>query len=220
MNKANRLVMMASLVILTACSPIKVPVNNQYTLEAFSSKKITKHQTTISILVSPPEAMAGNQTEQMRYIKKPFELEAFVHNAWVSAPANMLYPLITQSLQKTDFFYAVASGPYIDRADYRLDTQIITLHQNFLIKPSVVEFVAKVMLTHVADNRLVSSRVISERTNCPTDTPYGGVIAANKAVQTFTEKLSRFVIAGVQRDRSSPDHIVTSNSQKFKTIVQ
>ena len=192
--------LLGSQLILSACSPIKTSVSNQYTLEAFSSKKLAPHKTKISILVSPPEAMAGNQTEQMHYIDKPFELNAFVHNAWVSSPPNMLYPLILESLQTSGYFFAVASGPYVDKADYRVDTQLIALQQNFLTKPSVIELVAKVMLTHIADNRVVSSRIISERIQCPVDTPYGGVIAANKATLAFTSSLSKFVVAQVKQD--------------------
>lgn len=186
--------------MLTGCSPVKTLASNQYTLESFSNKKLIQHKSTISLLISQPEAMAGNQTEQMHYIQKPFELGAFVHNAWVSSPSNMIYPLIIQSLQKTGYFFAVASGPYLDKADYRLDTQIIALHQNFLEKPSVIEFVAKAMLTHIEDNRVVASRIFRQRISCPTDTPYGGVMAANKATQEFTAHLSAFVIAEVKQD--------------------
>ena len=203
MNKSNYLgltLILSIQLMLTACSPIKTLDSNQYTLGAFSDKKLVKYKTKTSILVSQPEAMAGNQTEQMHYIQKPFELSTFVHNSWVSTPANMLYPLITQSLQKTGYFFAVASGPYLDKADYRLDTQLIALRQNFLEKPSTVELVAKVMLTHIEDNRVVSSRVISQRVSCIKDTPYGGVLAANKATQAFTASVSEFVIAQVKQD--------------------
>ena len=187
--------------LLTACSPIKNSVNNQYKLETFSAKKITATHTSLSILVSQPDAIPGYQTEQMLYIDKPFELSNFAHSAWISSPANMLYPLITQSLEHSHYFYAVASGPDADKTDYRLDTQIIELQQNFLTKPSVVELVANVVLTHIADNRIVSSRIISERVPCPADTPYGGVIAANKAALAFTAKLSGFVITRVKQDK-------------------
>ena len=135
----------------------------------------------------------------MRYIQKPFELESFVHNAWVSSPASMIYPLMVQSLQRTGYFYAVASGPYVDKADYRLDTQIISLQQSFLKKPSVEELVVKAMLTHVDDNRIVASRIFRQQVNCPIDTPYGGVLAANKATQAFTAELSAFVINNVKQ---------------------
>lgn len=191
--------LLASLLGLIACSPVKTAVSNQYKLEAFSSRVLSKHKTPISLLVSQPESMAGNQTEQMRYIQKPFELESFVHNAWISSPANMLYPLMVQSLQKTGYFYAVASGPYVDKADYRLDTQIIALQQSFLCKPSVEELVVKAMLTHIEDNRIVASRIISQRIPCPADTPYGGVLAANKATLAFTAELSEFVISNIKK---------------------
>ena len=96
----------------------------------------------------------------------------------------------------------MASGPYVDKADYRLDTQVIALQQNFLPKPSVMDLVAKVVLTHIADNRVVSSRIIGEHIQCPTDTPYGGVIAANRATRAFTAAVSAFVVAEVNRDNS------------------
>lgn len=45
-------------------------------------------------------------------------------------------------------FYAVASGPYVEKADYRLDTQVIALQQNFLPKPSVIELVVSCINTY------------------------------------------------------------------------
>ncbi len=203
MKKTWIAIVVCTQMMLLGCSPIKTPVSNQYKLEAFSAKKRVKKHTSTSILVSQPEAMAGYQTEQMFYIQKPFELSAFTHNAWISSPANMLYPLIIQSLQKTGFFMAVASGPYVDKSDYRLDTQVILLQQNFLVKPSAVEFVSKVSLTHIADNRLIGSRIFSQHVTCLSDTPYGGVIAANKATKAFTAELSDFVISEVTTDKKS-----------------
>ena len=193
--------LLSTLFILTACSPIKTLVSNQYKLEAFSANKWVQKKTTSSILISQPEAMAGYQTEQMYYIQKPFELSTYVHNAWMSSPANMLYPLIMQSIERTGYFSAVASGPYVDKADYRLDSQLIELQQNFLVKPSVLDFSVKILLTHVADNRVVASHTFSQHISCPTDTPYGGVIAANKATHAFTKALSRFVVTKVSQDK-------------------
>lgn len=183
-----------------ACGPIQNAVSNQYKLETFSTKKRVDKQSSLSLLVSQPDAIPGYQTEQMLYINKPFELSSFAHNAWISSPANMLYPLITQSLQHSHYFHAIASGPDVDKTDYRVDTQIIELQQSFLTKPSAVELVANVVLTHIEDNRVVSSRIIRERIPCLTDTPYGGVIAANQAAVIFTAKLTAFVIEQVKRD--------------------
>ena len=201
MNKLIGILIVGACGLLTACGPINNAVNNQYKLESFSAKKTTKEKTALTILISQPDAIAGYQTEQMLYIEKPFELSNFAHNAWISSPANMLYPLIMQSLQHSHYFHAVVSGPDADKTDYRIDTQLIELQQNFLTKPSVIELVANVVLTHISDNRVVASRIIRERVPCPADTPYGGVVAANKAANAFTATLSDFVIGQVKRDR-------------------
>ena len=200
MKKVNLALLLATCGLLASCSPIKTAVTNQYKLESFSAKKMAPKQIHLSLLISQPDAIAGYQTEQMMYTNKPFELTNFAHSAWISSPANMLYPLIIQSLQKSHYFFAIASGPDADKTDYRLDTQLFELQQNFLTKPSMVQLVAKVVITHIPDNRVVSSRIITQSVPCPQDTPYGGVIAANKATMAFTAALSDFVVEQVKRD--------------------
>ncbi len=142
--------------------------------------------------------MAGHQTDQMLYVKKPYQIEAFVKNEWVSPPAEMLYPLLVQSLQRSGYFYAVASSLYNVEADYRLDTQLLNLEQNFLKKPSAMDVTVKIVLTRVADNKVIASRIISQHIACPMDTPYGGVIAANKATLQLTATVTNFVISNIQ----------------------
>lgn len=187
-----------SVFALSACSPVKIPVTNQYQLTAYSSKQLSRHPRHIALWVTPPEAAAGYQTEQMLYVTKPYQLEPFVKNSWTNPPGDMLYPLMVQSLQRTGFFHAVMSSAYSQGADYRLDTQVLSLEQNFLRKPSVIEFSAKVALTRVADNKVLASRIINQQIPCPTDTPYGGVVAANKAARQFTAIMSDFVVSHIR----------------------
>lgn len=194
------ILILTMLMLNTGCSPVKTQASNQYKLDMFSSKKVAR-STSTSILISQPDAMAGYQTEQMLYTDKPFELSAFVTSTWISSPANMLYPLIIQSLQKSHYFYAVAAGPDADKTDYRLDTQVIALQQNFIVKPSTVDLKIQVVLTHVSDNRVVASRMFTQCVPCPANTPYGGVIAANKATFAFTAALNNFVIKHIEQDR-------------------
>lgn len=187
------------LLLQMACSPVKTPVVNEYQLSAFSTKQLTSRARNITLLVTAPEAVAGYQTEEMLYVKKPFQLEAFAKNSWTAPPADMLYPLLIQSLQRTGYFYAVATSPYTEKADYRLDTQLIALEQSFIKKPSVIQFAVKVVLTHVETNNVIASRIISETIPCPSDTPYGGVIAANQASYKFTATVADFVIGHLRR---------------------
>ena len=199
MKKSNLIPYLVAPFFLIGCA-VKTPVVNQYKLDAFSSKHAAHKRGSVSLLISQPEAVAAYQTEQMYYVKKPYGLNAFVRNSWVSSPANMLFPLLIQSMQNTGYFHAVVSAPYADKANYRLDTQIIELQQNFLVTPSVLEMTVKVVLTQLDDNRIIASRIICLRVNCPEDTPYGGVIAANQATKALTAMVSTFVITHIKQD--------------------
>ncbi|WP_454781255.1 ABC-type transport auxiliary lipoprotein family protein [Legionella sp. WA2022007384] len=198
MNKWTVFLVGLSTAVLSGCSAVKVSVKNQYQLSAYSTKQLVKEPMPITLLVTPPDAAAGYQTEQMLYSKKPYELEPFAKNAWVNPPADMLYPLILQSLQRTNLFKAVTSNAYTLGVNYRLDTQLLALEQNFLKKPSVLEFSGKMVLTHVSDNKVLASKIVNLQIPCPSDTPYGGVIAANKATRQFTAILAHFVVSHIE----------------------
>jgi cholesterol transport system auxiliary component len=202
MRALNFLFLSMAFLFLLGCSPVKTTVSNQYQLSKFSGKQYTSNRSHVSLLVTAPDAVAGYQTEQMLYIKTPFKVEAFANNAWTNPPADMLYPLMTQSLLISGYFYAVASSPYGDGSDYRLDTQLLRLHQNFLKKPSEIEFTVKLVLTRVKDSKVIASRLINEHIPCLTDTPFGGVLAANKATEQFTAAVTNFVILHVKQAKN------------------
>lgn len=187
-------------VLLASCAPIRPDVSNKYKLVAFSQDKVVSQKTDITILVSQSQAIPGYQTEEMLYSDKPYQISSFVKNSWISPPAGMITPLIAQSLEHSNFFFAVASGPDADKTDYRLDTQIIDFKQNFLIKPSQVDLVIQVYLTHVDDNRLISSQTFVMHTQCQSNNPYGGVVAANKTLQAFTKQLTNYVVYHIKLD--------------------
>lgn len=189
----NRLLIISILTFLSGCMPVKTSVLHQYKLEGYSQQNNTKHLNR-SILISQPEAMAGYQTEQMLYIQKPYELSAFSENSWVGTPANMLYPLLIQTLQQSHAFSAVTSSPFADKVDYRLDTQILSMEQNFLTKPSIFELSVKAVLTRVMDNQVLASQLIRVKVPCKVDSPYGGVVAANQATVLLTQKIKTFIL--------------------------
>lgn len=196
------LILLISVVLwfMTGCSGVKLPVANEYQIRAFSVKRITATPLQRTLLVSAPEASAGYDTEAMLYIKKPFQLETFAKNAWASPPADMLFPLLVESLQKSGYFNAVTASIYTHDADYRLDTRLLTLEQNFLKKPSILQLSVKVVLTRISDNVLMGSQIISKQVPCPADTPYGGVLAANRASEQLTADIVHFVVSSIKHD--------------------
>lgn len=188
-----------TIVLFTACSPVKKQITNQYKLTEFSSKRYRKAPTNTSILVSMPSATSGYQTEQMLYTKKPYELSPFAHNAWFAQPANMLFPLIFQSLQHSNYFKAVASSPYSEKTHYRLDTQLIEFQQNFLKKPSVIQMSVKIVLSDVNANKVLGSRIFRQELRCQQNSPLGGVEASNQTVRQLTAKITEYVISLISK---------------------
>ena len=190
----------------TGCTPIKSTISHQYTFTPQTQGQIqsrSRHHTHVNaaLLISKPDAMAGYRTEQMLYVNQRFNLAPFAKNAWTNPPADMLYPVLIERFQSSHAFRAISSSPYADRADYRLDTQLLALHQNFLFKQSRLQFLAKITLTRIKDNHVLSSRLIEENILCPSNTPYGGVLAANIAVSTFTNQTLNFVVKAIQADK-------------------
>lgn len=186
--------------LLSACA-IKTPVQNKYKLEAFGTSQAKAKKESYSIFISAPIATTGYQTEQMLYVSKPFELSAFTKNSWVGDPASMLSPLIVQSLQSSKYFFAVTSIPYADKSDFRLDTQLLTLQQNFLVRPSVLDFIVKNVVTDTKNSQVIASRIFTYHMPCSIDAPYGGVLAANQVTKQYTKQLTDFVIDAISHSR-------------------
>ncbi len=204
MNRTKSLIGLPLLLSLTACMPIQLPVVNHYQLQSFDAKAIPSEPSMRrSLLITQPSAAEGYQTEQMLYVKKPYQLSVFSENAWVASPANMLLPLLTQTFQTSHAFSAVVSSPYANQVDYRLDSELIAMQQNFLTQPSQFELVVKVVLTQVKNNTILYSGILTERIQSPTDTPYGGVIAGNLATAKLTSQIKHAVINVIRNYENS-----------------
>lgn len=186
------------LLCLSACSAIKLPVTQYYQLTQFSHHRYQQNQGQTTLFVSPPEALRGYDSIKMNYSTEAFEVKSFAHHAWLGAPALMIQPLLTQSLQSSGYFRAVASGIYSDKTDFRLDTQLLMLQQNFMTRPSRLFLVIKLVFNDVRKNQVIASKILQYRLPCPSDTPYGGVLAANEAVKRFTIDAVKFVAAHQQ----------------------
>ncbi len=200
----KRLSITCGLSLLTGCvnlQPIPAHTEAAYALErtAPPQSKAIFQRTNSTVLVTTPIAITSYSTSKMIYTQRPYQLRSFANNRWVAPPAQMLTPLLVQSLQNTNYFKAVLSTPYFGETNYRIDSELLKLEQNFSHKPSEIQLAMRVQVTNAATEKLLASRRFDVTVAAPSENPYGGVVAANEAVATLMQQINAFVIAAVSR---------------------
>jgi cholesterol transport system auxiliary component len=142
--------------------------------------------------VSAPRARPGFDTPQMAYTQRANALDYFAKHRWADTPARMLGPLFAQALEQSGGFRAVVQAPSLATASLRLDTELVRLQQDFGAKPSRVRLTLRAQLIDADSRRVLVSAEFDETEAAPSDDPYGGVIAANRALARLLERLAAF----------------------------
>lgn len=151
------------------------------------------------LLVSQPQAEPGFETQRMVYVKRPYELEYYAVNQWADTPVRMFAPLMIQKLNQNDAWRAVIELPSSVRGDYRLDTHGFLLQQEFLQQPSRVRVAVRTQLVDLKESTILSRRAFEAVENAPSENPYGGVQAANRAVASLLNQLNAWLGECVRR---------------------
>jgi cholesterol transport system auxiliary component len=191
---------MACLALVLACGcealkPAVAPHPKTYSLaDARASAPLVQHtaMAALTLIVNPPHAAAGFDSEHMIYVRQASQFEYFAHNQWVDTPARMLAPLIVAAIEQTGAFRAVVQMPSTAAGDMRLDTEILRLQHEFLAAPSRVRFALRAYLVDTATRRVLASREFEAVASAPGEDPYGGVVAATQAVRKVLEELAAF----------------------------
>ncbi len=185
--------------ILCACSSVTVEIPTGYKLSATSNKRLSNYNSQKSLLVSQPTAAAGYESTSMRYVKRAYQLDSFVKNEWVAKPKEMLSPLLVQSLQNTGYFKAVVPSSFVGDTDFRLDTELLILQQDFISRPSREVISIKAALYDGRTEKVIATQVFNAKEIAPVEGPYGGVIAANKGLKLILDKMMPFVIKAAKK---------------------
>jgi cholesterol transport system auxiliary component len=185
--------------VLVACGPVKMPPSNTYTLSNLQpAVNFKKSRTKLTLLISTPVASPGYTTSKMMYMMIPFKLRAFANHRWIAPPADMILPILAEDVRNRGYFKAVVTPPFAGVTNYRLDTQLLVLRQEFILPKSQVRLVMDVDVVNANTNRIVASKRFHVVYNAQDNNPYGGVIAANKAVNNVARQIARFVVRAVR----------------------
>jgi len=188
-------ILLVNIFLLSGClSPVSTDRNCTYFIKCIPHCIPQKKPHPLTLLVLPSETQPAYNTTQIAYSLRPFQIAYFSRNQWAETPSQMLLPLMVQTLQCTHYFHAVVTPPFMGRYNYLLNTQIITLQQNFYRCPHVVELNARVQLSRSDTNRIVATRQFCIIVPIPCKTPYCGVMATNRAASIFLSELAKFTV--------------------------
>ncbi len=158
-----------------------------------------------TLTIAPPTAAPGFESPRMIYVKRPHELQAFARSEWVDAPARMLGPLLVRALGRSGAFEAVTDAGSGADAELRLETELVRLQHEFTARPSRVRLTLRVQLSDRA-RHVLGVREIEAIEEAPSEDPYGGVVAANRAVQEALEGVVSFCTERAAEREARPSY--------------
>lgn len=144
------------------------------------------------LVVAMPRAAPGYGSRRMVYLRRPQELETFAFHEWVDAPAEMLAPLLVRALQDSAGFRAVLLAPSSAASAWRLETDLIRLHQDFSHAPSQIRLTLRAVLLDTATRQVIAWREFDVIEPATGDDPKAGVHAARRATQGVMRALAAF----------------------------
>lgn len=190
---------------LSACSalsPTATPATAFYALDrtpvltqGATRARPVQGVTTVTLLINPPHAAAGFDSSRIIYLREPHKLDYFAQSQWVDPPARMLGPLLAAAIEQTGAFRAVVLMPGAAAGEVRLDTDIVRLQHEFQTHPSQVRLTLRATLVEDRTRRVLAWQEFEAVAPATSEDAYGGVLAANRAVQTVVGQLAVFVAA-------------------------
>ena len=199
---------LTALTLAAGCEVLKPAVSSHPNVYTLSSANVTANSaplaqraalTAPTLIVSPPHAAAGFDSKRIIYLRQADQLEYFAHSEWIDTPARMLAPLIVAAVERSGAFRAVVQTPSTAAGEMRLDIEILRLQHEFLTVPSQVRFTLRAYVVESKTRRVIASRAFDTAVPATSENPHGGVMAANRAVQTVLDSLSAFCAEAVLR---------------------
>jgi cholesterol transport system auxiliary component len=195
--------------LFAACTgtllPKPAPPAARYTLDVGTPASAPREAVAgaPSITVDAPRAAPGYGSRHMVYMRRTPEIEAFAFHEWVDAPAQLLEPLLVRALQDSGGFSVVLHAPSAAASGWRLETELLRLHQDFSVRPSQARLVLRAVLLDSATRRALAWREFDVSVPAASDDPVAGVVAAQAAAQRVVLAVATFC-AEQARDGATP----------------
>jgi cholesterol transport system auxiliary component len=184
----------------TLLPPPGAPPPSLFVLAPASEGAAPPDASAPGIEIAPPGARPGFDGPRIAYVTRAFEIQFFARHQWLEAPARMLAPLLAEALERGGRFQAIQGGESGASA-LRLETEIVALQQEFTAQPSRVRFTLRARLLDPSERRVLGNSVFEAVEPSASEDPYGGVVAANRAVARALEQLADWCAAKALPER-------------------
>lgn len=203
----HRFWLLATLALLAGCGGELMPRGAAppavFLLESADNGATRYNPNGPNLAVSAMRSAAGYDSADMVYVEHTHQLQAFARHRWADSPARMLEPLLVAGAEQSGLFANVSAPASHARAELRLDTELLRLQQVFAADGSRIELSLRASLVDSRRRQLLASQVF--RVIEPAEaTPYGGVMAANRATALLITELQAFMARALARN-SHPD---------------
>lgn len=194
MNRLFSGILLMSL-LLAGCVGLPAPQGGSpdvYVLDALPAVQTPATRRDLVLAVNMPQARPGFETARMAYFHQAHELNYYTGSRWTDTPARMLQPLLLQTLEQGGAFRAVVRAGSSIPADVRLDVELVRLQQDFTASPSRVQVTLQAQLLDLRGRRVLAAKQFDAVEEAASEDAYGGVGAANRAVQRLLGEVAEF----------------------------
>lgn len=203
MRPAHLMALLIGLSLLAGCAMLPEPkpaVLNKYLLEYTQQPPAAgAGADRPAMIVTIPRAHGGYDSERIAYRQEQFGLRYFAKSRWADTPARMLAPLMAEAINDGGKFQALYAAPGSLSASYRLDSELIRMHQDFTRKPSEAHVTLRARLVSLDENRVLATQTFDFRRPATTEDAYGGVQATNRAIGQLLGELAQFCAAHMRQ---------------------
>lgn len=195
--RAIAVFLMALLPLLSACSTLSLPGNQQAqtTWELAPETPLTMSmQRDVSLDIAPPTAVPALATSAMAYRQRNLERRYYAANRWVKEPAQLLQPVLLRVFEEAGVVNTVWANAGGGRVHYRLETQLLELEHDY--RGSQAGHGRVELRARLIDNgrgRVLATRRFEATAASDEPGPAGGARAINEALGKVLTELVRWV---------------------------
>lgn len=200
-EKFGSILLMA--VLLAACTTFQAPPDDPqiaWELSPAALPSSADAPRAATLHVARPVPAAALATTRMAYQVQPFERRYYARNHWAVEPARLVHPHLVAALEEAGLFETVLSTATTAPADYRLETELLEITQDFRDREEgVARIELRARLVDLRAGRVLDTQRFEARADSVEARPAAGVAATSQALGQVLEALVAWVALNISQ---------------------